>query len=45
MRQALVAHVGDKGVLLECVQALETGEELGRDRPVGVVRRRQRGPQ
>ena len=26
MRQALIAHVGEKGVLLECVQALESGD-------------------
>jgi c-di-GMP-related signal transduction protein len=26
MRQALIAHVGEKGVLLECVQALEAGD-------------------
>jgi EAL and modified HD-GYP domain-containing signal transduction protein len=26
MRQALIAHVGDKGVLLECLQALEGGD-------------------
>jgi EAL and modified HD-GYP domain-containing signal transduction protein len=26
MRQALIAHAGDKGALLECVQALEAGD-------------------
>jgi c-di-GMP phosphodiesterase len=26
MRQALIAHVGDKGVLLDCLQALEAGD-------------------
>jgi c-di-GMP phosphodiesterase len=26
MRQALIAHIGEKGALLECVQALEAGD-------------------
>jgi EAL and modified HD-GYP domain-containing signal transduction protein len=26
MREALIAHAGDKGVLLDCVQALEAGD-------------------
>ena len=26
MRRALIAHAGDKGVLLDCVQALEAGD-------------------
>jgi c-di-GMP phosphodiesterase len=34
MRQALIAHVGDKGVLLDCLQALEAGDF---DRAEGLV--------
>jgi EAL and modified HD-GYP domain-containing signal transduction protein len=34
MREALIAHAGDKGVLLDCVQALEAGDF---DRAHGLI--------
>ena len=34
MREALIAHAGDKGILLDCVQALEAGDF---DRAHGLI--------